>query len=75
MSLKSGKSCGCFDLRETTFLVKQVKWGQIVPKSFAPQNEPHTAKLSISGVLKHFSQRFKQNLSLRTKTLVSHKED
>ena len=34
------------------FLCKPVKWE--TGNGFSPQNEPHKAKLSFSGVLKHF---------------------
>ena len=40
-----------FDLMETTFLFKPEKGAIITENSFAPQNEPHTAKLRFSGVL------------------------
>ncbi len=42
-----------FDLMETTFWVKPVKRDKYY-YGFPPQNEPHTAKLSFAGVIKHY---------------------
>ena len=36
------------------FLFKPVKWGNYYKKLFSPKNEPHTAMLSFSWILKHF---------------------
>ena len=42
-----------FDLMET-FFGQTSEMGQIIPNSFSPLNEPHTAKLSFTSILKHF---------------------
>ncbi len=36
------------------FLIKPVKGTNVNKKKISPQNEPHTAKLCFSVVLKHF---------------------
>ena len=47
---------------KTIFLGQTCETGQILPKKeFPPQNEPHTAKLSFSGVLKHFGGNLLKN--------------
>ena len=38
---------------------------------FPPQNEPHTAKLSFSGVLKHFRRNLLKSSHLRQKSDIS----
>ena len=40
---------------------------------FFPQNEPLTAKLSLSGVLKHFCRKLTKNFSLRSKNYLRKK--
>ena len=50
-----------FDLMETSF-GQTCEIGKILPMSFAPQNEPYAAKLSFSGILKHFRQMLTKNL-------------
>ena len=47
-----------FDLMETNFLVKPVTGTNITKNCFPPQNEPNRAKLSSSGVLKHFCRNW-----------------
>ena len=42
------------DLFKQLFLIKPVKGDKYEQKFFSPQNEPHTAKLCLSVVLKHF---------------------
>ena len=39
-------------------------WTNITENSFAPQNEPQTAKLNLSGILKHFYQKLTKKTSL-----------
>ncbi len=46
-----------FDLMETTYFGQTCETEQIFPKSFAPQNELHSAKLRFSGALKHFLRK------------------
>ena len=41
------------NLLRKLFFLSEFEMG-ITEYSFAPQNEPHTAKLNISGVWKHF---------------------
>ena len=42
------------DLFQQLFLIKPVKGENINKNCFSPQNEPHTAKICFSVVLKHF---------------------
>ena len=52
-----------FDLMETTFLVKQVKWGKYYWKQFWSSCSQNSTELSFSGVLKHFRLKLtKKNL-------------
>ena len=46
-----------------------IKWNgtNINKNSFVPQNEPNTAKLCFSGILKHFRQKLKKKKSLKSK--------
>ena len=44
------------------FLVKPIKQDKYFRKHFAPENVPHRAKLSFSGIMKHFCQKFKKQL-------------
>ena len=53
-TLKEENPEGNLDLFKQLFLIKSVKGININQKSFSPQSEPHTAKLSLSFVLKHF---------------------
>ena len=55
------------------FLVKPVKLENMNEKSFAPQNVPHTVKLSFSDVLKHFSWQLKKYLLNVLKVTISEK--
>ena len=52
-----------FDLMEMSYLLVQTNDnGTIITENiFATQNEPPTAKLSISGVLKHFCRKWKKH--------------
>ena len=42
------------DLFKQFFLIKPVKGDNINKNCFSPQSEPHSAKLCLSVVLKHF---------------------
>ena len=42
------------DLFKQIFLIKPVKGDNINKNCFSPQSEPHSAKLCLSVVLKHF---------------------
>ena len=56
------------------FLVKQVKKDKYYWKMFAPKNEPYTAELSFSSVLKYFRWKLTQkNFSSRSKKWLSQK--
>ena len=48
------KKCANFGGKLYMFLIKPVKGININKNIFSPQSEPHTAKLCLSVVLKHF---------------------
>ena len=54
-------------LMEKAFWV--IRWNRtnFTEISFAPQNKPNTAKVSFTGVLKHFHQKLTKTFSLRSK--------
>ena len=49
------------------------QWNRIniTEKIFAPLNEPQTAKLTFSCVLKHFQWKLAENFSFRSKVIIS----
>ena len=51
-----------------------MKWDNINGNSCAPQNEPHTAKLSFSGVMKHFLRKLTKNISITSQKSLFQKE-
>ena len=53
------------------FFVQTSKTRQILPNFFPPQNPPYTAKLSFSGVMKHFREIYSKLLFLVKKIGIS----
>ena len=51
------------ELTEIFFLVKHAKQDSTAENCFAPHNEPPTAIVSFSGVVKHFFQKLTKNPS------------
>ena len=62
-----------FDLMETIFLVYHSN-GTNITDSFAPQNEPNSAKSSFSSILKHFCQKLTKKLLFKVEILLSQKD-
>ncbi len=61
----------CFDLKQTTFLVKPLKRNKYYRKQFfSTQNYPHRAKPKFSDVLTYFLCKLTKNLS----KIDSHRE-
>ena len=59
------------DLFKQFFLKKTLKWININENWFSPQSEPHTAKLYLSVVLKHFFKNSKKKYFFDTKLTLS----
>ncbi len=57
-----------FYLMEKTFFGQTPNGTNITENSFAPQNEPHTNKLSFSGILNHFHGNKKKILHAMNET-------
>ena len=55
---------------ETIFWVKPVKLENMNEKVFAPQNVPHTAKLSFCGDMKDFRKKLTKNFYWRSKNFL-----
>ena len=55
------------DLTEMYFYRQTREVGQISENRFTTQNEPYTANLRFSGVLKHFGPKLIKKLSFRSK--------
>ena len=59
------------DLFKPLFLIKPVKVDKYEQKMFSPQNEPQTAKLCLSVVLKHFGKIQRELFFLDIKVTIS----